>query len=145
MSNEWSKEQDDYLEKFYLLKTDEELAEILNHTPIQIAIRRKKFGFKKNSSKVICKDGYKWCSKCSRELPFESFHKNKSRPGGLQAVCIECDKKYKEEKRMKDKYGILEKPCDCCGNILSVKKFKKDKNSKDGYKNICKECEMGRK
>lgn len=35
--------------------------------------------------------GTKICSKCRKELPLDSFHKNKSQSDGLNCYCNECN------------------------------------------------------
>ena len=43
----------------------------------------------------------KRCSKCLRDLPIESFHKNKTTNDGLERWCKDCKKKASQDYRSK--------------------------------------------
>lgn len=45
----------------------------------------------------LAKQGLKICSKCKRELPYESFSKNSSSKDGYNSYCKECYKEYRTE------------------------------------------------
>jgi len=38
----------------------------------------------------LAQEGKKRCGSCKRELPFDAFNRNASKPDGLQAICREC-------------------------------------------------------
>jgi hypothetical protein len=44
----------------------------------------------KNKSVILPGETLKWCSGCQTEKPVEDFHKNRSRPDGLQNYCKAC-------------------------------------------------------
>jgi len=41
-------------------------------------------------TRTICKEGYKWCNVCKKELPVNKFYVNKNTYDGLRSRCIEC-------------------------------------------------------
>lgn len=58
---------------------------------------KKLFPERKSSIKactyILSTNNYKWCSGCKLVLPFEDFHKNKTRPLGLASTCKICSTK----------------------------------------------------
>ena len=57
------------------------------------------------------KDGYKFCTKCNRELPATNdyFYSKKTCKDGLMGVCKDCRKKDREKYYSKNKEHILKK------------------------------------
>lgn len=45
----------------------------------------------------------KWCSGCKTEKPPEEFHRNRSRPDGLQNLCKTCSSKSRRKSYQKNK------------------------------------------
>ena len=54
----------------------------------------KKKGIKRRNPKkrVFCKDGYKWCNVCKKELPETDFYVSMNTYDGLRNRCIDCAK-----------------------------------------------------
>lgn len=47
-------------------------------------------------------DGYAFCGKCKRILPYDNFYKNRAKKNGRQTFCKECDSNRKKEKKHPD-------------------------------------------
>jgi hypothetical protein len=64
---------------------------------------KEKYGYETNLMKsldlerVDLSSGYRTCSKCGRELPFDKFTKNKTKAGGIDNICLECNVKKSKE------------------------------------------------
>ena len=143
----WELHEDDYIEKYYLVKSDEEIAKELNKTKSQITSRRLKLGFKKQRQtfhKEII-DGMKWCWHCNKFQPLDEFSKNKNKPDGYQD---ECKRAVKEiilnrkilEKKKKKQNNISNKTCSKCNINKNISAFVKNSSTIDGYSNLCREC-----
>jgi len=144
---EWKLEEDDCIEKYYLVKSDAELANYLKKTESQVRTRRYELGFiKQRQIQHIGekKDGMKWCWYCTEYHEISQFNKNKRREDGLQDECKRANKettlKRKAMKNKKKEDGILEKRCIKCDKLKSVDNFIKNISTTDGYSNLCKEC-----
>ncbi len=57
--------------------------------------------------RVVGDDGLRPCGgKCGRRLAAEAFHKNRSRPDGLNSTCRECWAAYIAENMLMRQFGI---------------------------------------
>jgi hypothetical protein len=87
------------------------------------------------------KYGYKFCTKCRRELPSNAdyFNRNKKASDGLVTVCKEC-MGIRFRKHAKPGYKI----CINCGQELPINEtyFYKSNQSKDGYEGRCLNCRI---
>lgn len=59
------------------------------------------------SSQLIKK--YKWCPRCRKCLPMDSFHKNKSTISGVNSFCAKCMGVWQREKYKTNKREIRRK------------------------------------
>jgi hypothetical protein len=103
------------------------------------------YGVVKVNQVYQAKEGYKFCTKCRKELPLsrEYFKKLKCSNDGFDTVCKECQGTG---------YGIhnnyIEQPengnriCTKCSRELPMTSdyFYPDKRSKDGFSTQCKQC-----
>lgn len=64
-----------------------------NKTSILKFLKKNNVKLREPKMKKICKDGFKWCNVCKRELKKENFYKNKNAYDKLRNRCIECTKK----------------------------------------------------
>ncbi|HCL4447235.1 TPA: hypothetical protein N2D16_002840 [Clostridium botulinum] len=144
---QWTIEEDDYIEKYYLVKSDKEIGKILGLSETRIKLRRYKLGFKKQRQTFHKEspEGMKWCWFCNEHHPIEYFSKNKNKPDGLQDECkiavkqMVLNRKAKQFKKKKNNV-LKEKQCEKCDQIKTIENFIKNVSTKDGYSNLCREC-----
>lgn len=82
----------------------------------------------------------KYCIKCKQIIPKSRFSKHKNRQDGLQAVCKDCFKKWKNNYILKKKTVVENIICSKCGELKHVNDFNKYLASKTGYASKCKKC-----
>jgi len=150
---EWKLEDDDYIEKYYLVKSDAEIANYLKKIESQVRVRRYKLGFikqRQTPNRGARMDGMKWCWYCAEYHEISEFNKNKRREDGLQDECKRANKEttlkrkaMKNKKKEDDK--ILEKRCTNCDEVKSTDNFIRNISTIDGYSNLCKKCLNGNK
>jgi hypothetical protein len=94
----------------------------------------------------------KECIICHRLLPVNSFNKNKFWKDGFSAVCIECERKRKQEyierwrkERNTSTKILTEQKCIKCHRILPITFFSANKKSKKGLSSECRECTVDRR
>lgn len=149
MKHEWTIKEDEYIEKYYLIKSDKDIANDLhNVTTGQVRSRRIELGFKKQRQTFIkeAPEGMKWCWYCSKFHPIEEFSKNKSKPDGVQDECrravkqMVLDRKFKNNKKKNKENLIKEKLCVGCNTTKTIDNFIKNVSTLDGYSNLCIDC-----
>jgi len=79
----------------------------------------------------------KMCSKCSRELPFDMFHKSKSSKDGLFFCCKQCSKEYCKNNK--------ERMRKCSKEHYEKNKEEKNRRSMERYKENRAEISLQRK
>lgn len=144
---EWTLSEDDYIEKYYLVKSDEELAKDLSKITSQVKKRRYDLGFTKQRqtpNRGTRKEGEKWCWYCAEYHKISEFNKNKRKEDGLQDECKRANKEInlKRKAKISKKKGndILEKKCLKCDEVKSINNFIKNISTSDGYSKFCKQC-----
>ena len=83
----------------------------------------------------------KKCAKCGLVKPLDDFNNSKKGMFGKRTQCRDCDKKYKEECKAREKWITIWKPCTTCGVIKFASEFYTDNREPDGLKSRCIECE----
>lgn len=101
------------------------------------------YTFQDIKNKYKCKEGYKICRRCNKELPLnhDYFYYNAISSDGHDYSCRVCNG-YQYGKTPKEGYKI----CIKCENelILNKDNFHKDNSSSDTFDSICKDCKFGR-
>jgi len=90
----------------------------------------------------------KTCKKCNHDKPFSSFDFENKSEGTLRAVCKDCRKTQREQKKDELKETMNENPtsekkqCNTCGLDFpkSTEYFGIASGNKDGLRNICITC-----
>lgn len=108
-----------------------------------------KFGITQPNSMWVAKEGYKFCSKCFKELPLddEHFYKSSNQNDGRSTKCKVCTGIKEYGVRNKNKVYNFEsgkKMCTICEKVLKVSSFHKMAISTDGLMSICKQCHKTR-
>lgn len=141
----WTIEEADHIEKYFRVKSDEELGEDLNMKTSQIKKIRYELGFKKQRQTVNKEspEGMKWCWYCTEFHPIDEFSNNKRKKDGKQDECRKAVKflvlKRKANKNRKP-LKLKEKLCTACEKTYKIDKFIKNVSTNDGYSNLCIEC-----
>lgn len=145
--NGLTEEEIDIVEKNYLIKSDDEIGEMIGKKGSTIKKYRYKYGFLKQRQTFMDEvdEDKKWCWYCSEVHNKDMFSVNSSKPDGLQDECKIAVKKLVIIRKQKKKEKIenienLEKTCIDCGKLMSVKHFIKNISTTDGYSNKCKAC-----
>ncbi|WP_252241546.1 hypothetical protein [Clostridium sp. ZBS18] len=149
MKNEQlSEEQLDYIEKYYLTKSDKDISEEIKVSIGKIKSTRYKYSWKKqrqtSNKNLFNEKGEKWCWYCNTYHELSWFNKNKNKPSGYQDECkigskqMTLKRKYEKKKSKINK--IKSKICEECEQELSINMFIKNVSTKDGYSNKCKNC-----
>ena len=141
----WTIEELDYLEKYYKVKSDDEIAKELNKKVNDVKFTRYDYGYKKqgqtfNENKPI---DQKWCWFCKKFHEKTEFSKNKNKPDGLQDECKRAVKMIRLKRNNKEKNKkiiIKSKVCSECGKEKKSDEFIKNVSTYDGLSNKCKEC-----
>lgn len=146
--NQLTDEEIDYIERYYLTKTDYEVSKYLDVKESTVKRIRYKYDWKKqrqtSNKELFNKNGEKWCWYCNTYHDISWFNKNKNKPSGYQDECkigskqMTLKRKYKKQKN--EEIDIERKICEECGQELSIEMFIKNVSTKDGYSNKCKEC-----
>ncbi|MBY6838681.1 hypothetical protein [Clostridium botulinum] len=140
-----SEEQLDYIEKYYLIKPDEDISKEIKVSIAKIKNTRYKYGWKKqrqtSNKNLFNEKGEKWCWYCNTYHELSWFNKNKNKPSGYQDECRIAQKQINIERKLKKtERNIKTKVCEECGQELSSEMFIKNVSTQDGYSNKCKEC-----
>lgn len=102
----------EFLKENYKNYSIKDLAELVE-VPIQLL---KAFLFVNNIATYtlssLYPDGYSFCTRCKRVLPYDAFYKNKSKKNNCQTLCKECDTKRKINEYKKERKGTYNKTQD---------------------------------
>lgn len=82
----------------------------------------------------------KRCTKCNQTKSTDNFAKNSKRSDGLQGICKQCQKEYREKARNVPKVDVSELCCSKCQTTKLVNEFNKASSTKTGYFAWCREC-----
>ena len=87
----------------------------------------------------------KFCNLCKETKEYSYFSKNKYVKSGLSSNCKDCQKKYRENNKLKNKENILNiqnLQCTKCLQILDISFFSRKTNSPRGFNYWCKPCRL---
>jgi hypothetical protein len=89
----------------------------------------------------------KRCNKCLSVRPKNCFKPDLRNKDGMQGICIDCQRIYKQSKRARRQQGldlvpITEKKCNGCNKTKSANEFYRDSGISDGHATICKKCKQ---
>ncbi|KAK9843911.1 hypothetical protein WJX84_009960 [Apatococcus fuscideae] len=86
----------------------------------------------------------KVCSKCEKELPADSFHKDRNKSDGLRGRCRACEALSQTVRRVTrapvDEPTVTSKVCRRCGEEKAATDFCRKKQRTDGLDSYCKDC-----
>lgn len=81
--------------------------------------------------------GTKICSKCRKELPLDSFHKNKSQSDGLNCYCNECNFIYNNNYFKNNSQKILNRSINWRNlNLERCRKIEENQRICFNYRNL---------
>lgn len=142
----WTLEEEDLIEKYYLIKSDKEISEMLdNKTEAQVRSKRMKLGLKKQRQTFHKKkiEGMKWCWYCNEYHELDAFNNNKNKADGKQDECRVATKYLiakRKANKTKKSLNIKDKMCSSCGINKKIENFIKNVSTSDGYSNLCIDC-----
>lgn len=132
----WTEEEDAFLIREYGKSDTKEIAEALGRpiSGVRSRAARLKLTVKCEEPEDI-PDGYKYCIKCQRVFPLDSFWNRKDSKDGKRRECIECCSKKAREKRDKIKDEKIKQ------QIFETNRELIEKTEwKNSQTFVCKEC-----
>lgn len=88
----------------------------------------------------------KLCSKCQKRYPatLGYFHRNRTKPGGLQSWCKTCANPQRNKRRGVVSVGVETRYCDWCkkSKPLTLEHFRK--GTRAGFEPHCRDCRVTR-
>jgi Recombination endonuclease VII len=99
---------------------------------------------------IIEVPNYKKCTKCEKIKSKKCFHRDRTRPDGLQPYCKLCNSTRAlgiKREHGKEKEAIAEghKRCTICEKVKLLEQFYRNRKAKDGRWPRCKVCDDARK
>ena len=82
----------------------------------------------------------KVCASCKKEKNVKEFGKNNQTKDNLRIYCKNCEKKYKNKIKNREKIKVDEKKCNVCKITKDIHKFHLSSYTIDGHHRTCKEC-----
>lgn len=124
----WTKEQDDFLDKYYcdLTVTLDEICEAIGKSESTVVKRASEKGMTRRIKTYA--DNKKYCPNCKEYLEYDAFPKNKSKKSGIATYCRVCENIMARAKRMKNKEALEEKNietklCKECNKEKNISEF----------------------